>query len=158
MDAKLVALAALLNVTPAIAQDTGLAVEHEQHLGAEVMPFDLARSVHIFTPLKDGGTQDVVSRDGDSTQVDLIRAHLSKEAAAFALGDYSDPSTIHGQAMPGLAELRAGAGRMHVALEHLPEGARLRFKASDPALVAALHGWFEAQVRDHGADAIMHRP
>ncbi|MEO5755435.1 MAG: hypothetical protein ABIQ51_01125 [Mesorhizobium sp.] len=158
MDAKLIALATLLNVAPAIAQDTGHVTGHAQHLGAEVMPFDLARSVHIFTPLKDGGTQDVVSRDGDPTQVTLIRAHLNKEAAAFAQGDYSDPSAVHGQAMPGLAELRAGDGRMHVAFEQLPEGARLRFKASDPALVAALHDWFAAQVRDHGADAVLRHP
>jgi hypothetical protein len=158
MNAKLIALAALLNVTPAIAQDTGHAMGHAEHLGAEVMPFDLARSVHIFTPLKDGGTQEVISRDGNPTQVNLIRAHLSKEASAFAQGDYSDPSAIHGQAMPGLAELHASAGRMHVAFELLPKGARVRFKASDPTLVTALHDWFEAQVHDHGADAVMNRP
>lgn len=120
------------------------------------MPFDLARSIHVFTPLTDGGTQAVTSRDGDPVQVELIRAHLRKEAEAFGRGDYADPSSIHGAAMPGLAELQAGASRMGIAFNPIPEGALVRFTTSDPKLVAALHLWFEAQVRDHGADAMMH--
>ncbi|RUW60688.1 aspartate carbamoyltransferase [Mesorhizobium sp. M7A.F.Ca.US.008.03.1.1] len=157
MNAKLaIALTTLLSVVPAAAQQADHAAGHAEHLGAAVMPFDLARSMHVFTPLSDGGTQAVTSRDGDPAQVELIRAHLRKEADAFARGDYADPSSIHGSAMPGLAELRAGAGRIGVTFATIPAGAHLRFTASDPALVAALHRWFEAQVRDHGADAMMH--
>ena len=157
MNAKfVVALIAIFIITPVVAQQAGHATGHGEHLGAAVMPFDLARSIHVFTPLADGGTQEVISRDGDPAQVDLIRAHLRKEADAFAGGDYSDPSSIHGAAMSGLAELRAGAGRVAVAFTTIPKGAALRFKSSDPALVAALHRWFAAQVRDHGADAMMH--
>ena len=55
--------------------------------------------------------------------------------------------------MPGLAVLRASGGHVQVAFEPMPQGARLRFEASDPILVAALHQWFEAQAHDHGADA-----
>lgn len=79
------------------------------------------------------------------------------EAGAFARGDYADPATIHGQAMPGLAELQAGAARVRVLSEELPDGARLRFTTQDPALVAALHRWFAAQVHDHGDEATMTR-
>lgn len=74
--------------------------EHAAHLGASVMPFDLSRSTHVFAPTADGGTQQVISKDGDPAQIGLIRAHLRKEAAAFARGDYGDPALIHGQAMP----------------------------------------------------------
>jgi hypothetical protein len=143
-----IAFAALLCAAPASAQHLG-------HIGAFVMPFDLARSVHVFTPLADGGAQEVISRDGDPAQIGLIRAHLRKEALAFARGDYSDPAAIHGAAMPGLAELRARAAQMRVDFETLPLGARLRFQTSDAALVKALHRWFEAQVREHGSDAAM---
>jgi hypothetical protein len=36
--------------------------------GAEVMPFDLERTTHIFEKLDDGGLQQVVSDDGDAAQ------------------------------------------------------------------------------------------
>jgi hypothetical protein len=121
------------------------------------MPFDLARSTHIFTPTADGGTQEVVSKDGDPQQIAQIRDHLRKEAAAFARGNYTDPASIHGAGMPGLKELKAGADRIRIAFEELPQGARLRFSTRDAALIASLHQWFEAQVREHGADAVMQR-
>ena len=152
----LIAVAALLSVGPASAQYAAHQ-GHGDHLGASVMSFDLARSTHIFTPTADGGTQEVVSKDGDPQQIAPIHDHLRKEAAAFARGDYTDPTSIHGAEMPGLMELKAGADRIHIAFEELPQGARLRYSTRDAALVTALHQWFEAQVRGHGADAIMDR-
>jgi hypothetical protein len=151
-----IALAVLLGAVPALAQQGGHN-DHAAHLGASVMPFDLSRSTHVFTPMAGGGTQDVVSKDGDPAQVALIRGHLRGEASAFARGDYADPAAIHGQVMPGLAELQAGAARVRVLFEELPDGARLRFTTRDPGLVVALHRWFAAQVADHGADAVMGR-
>jgi hypothetical protein len=122
--------------------------------GAEVMPFDLDRTTHVFTDLPDGGLQMVTADDpGDAEQVRLIREHLRQEAAAFAQGDFGDPAAIHGEEMPGLAALRAGADRIEVAYEDLPDGAQLRYTSSEPALVAALHDWFDAQVSDHGSHA-----
>ena len=97
--------------------------------------------------------QSVLSRDSDPAQVALIRAHLRKEAEAFARGDYADPAAIHGADMPGSKELQAGAARVRIAYEPVPDGARLRFSSRAPALVAALHRWFAAQLSDHGADA-----
>jgi len=150
------ALAVLLGAVPALAQDAGHS-SHAAHLGASVMPFDMARSTHVFTPMLDGGTQEVISKDSDPAQVALIRSHLRREAAAFAHGDYADPAAIHGRAMPGLVELQAGAAQVRVLFEELPDGARLRFTTRDPGLVVALHRWFAAQVADHGADAVMGR-
>jgi hypothetical protein len=59
--------------------------------------------------------------------------------------------------MSGLKELKAGADRIGIAFEELPQGARPRFSTRDSALIAALHQWFEAQVREHAADAVMQR-
>ncbi|MGE5087922.1 MAG: hypothetical protein ACM3QY_02260 [Candidatus Levyibacteriota bacterium] len=76
--------------------------------GAEVMPFDLKATTHIFTKTPDGGVQRVVVRNpGDLRQVDLIRMHLRHIDEQFAKGNYSAPSSIHGNDMPGLRELQA---------------------------------------------------
>ncbi len=150
------ALTVLLSAVPALAQTVGQH-DHAVHMGASVMPFDLDRSTHVFARTITGGTQDVVSKDSDPAQIAMIRSHLRGEADAFALGNYAHPAAIHGSAMPGLAELQAGAARMQVVFEQLPAGARLRFVTRDPALVDALHRWFVAQVHDHGADASMKR-
>ncbi|MFC9913979.1 aspartate carbamoyltransferase [Streptomyces sp. NPDC059862] len=122
--------------------------------GQTVMPFDLEQTTHRFTPTATGGTQDVVAdQRGDAEQVDLIRAHLRKEAQAFSQGDFSDPARIHGADMPGLAELQNGYDRFEVRYEERADGATLTYTTEDSALVDALHSWFEAQLGDHGAHA-----
>lgn len=121
----------------------------------EVMPFDLNRTMHIFEPTPYGGVQTVIVHDGDPKQIALVRSHLRKEAAAFARGDYADPAEIHGSNMPGLAQLRAGAHKIAISYAPTSDGARISYKTSDPAMIAALHEWFAAQVKDHGAHAMM---
>lgn len=122
---------------------------------AAVMPFDLNRTMHVFEPRPDGGVQTVMVHDGDPRQIALVRSHLRKEAVAFAHGDYADPATIHGTNMPGLRQLRAGASRMTITYQQMDAGASIHFVTQDPHLVAALHEWFAAQVKDHGAHAMM---
>ncbi len=122
--------------------------------GARVMPFDLEETTHVFEKWETGGVQKVVADDpNDADQVALIRGHLEEEAAAFRRGDLSDPSEIHGEEMPGLEELEAGAEEMDIRYSDLPDGAKVEYKTSNPALVAALHDWFDAQVSDHGEHA-----
>jgi hypothetical protein len=125
-------------------------------LGADVMPFSLKATTHVFTPTPDGGTQRVVAKDGaDAAQVKLVRAHLQDIRTQFLKGDFSGPSHIHGQEMPGLATLQAAKpGQIAIGYEDVPGGAELRYQSSDPALVKALHTWFDAQLSDHGADAM----
>jgi hypothetical protein len=117
------------------------------------MPFDLERTTHLFEPRADGGVQTVISDDADAKQVQLVREHLRQQAAAFARGDYASPAAIHGQDMPGLAELSAGSSRIRVLYEETENGARLRFVSSDAPLVAAIHRWFSTQRSDHGQHA-----
>jgi len=100
--------------------------------GRTFMPFDLDRTTHTFTPTSDG---------------------LAVESRRFRAGDFSDPAHIHGPAMPGLAQLAAGAPRIDITYEDVPAGALIRFRSTDPALVAALHAWGAAQTSDHGSHA-----
>ncbi len=119
--------------------------------GGGVMPFDLAKTRHVFESRPDGGLQTVSANDpNDTTQVRLIQAHLRAEADKFTRGDFTDPMAIHGHAMPGVAELRRGAGAIRVEYAPQQDGGRIRYVTTDPALVAALHRWFEAQRMDHG--------
>jgi hypothetical protein len=124
--------------------------------GADVMPFSLAATQHVFTKTRDGGVQQVLARDRrDRTQVRLVREHLQDIQARFRRGDFSAPTHIHGEAMPGLATLQAAPpGAIRIAYRPLPGGAELRYRTHDARLVAALHHWFDAQVSDHGKDAM----
>ena len=121
---------------------------------AKVMPFDLDATTHRFWPKPSGGVQQVLSDDPTNVvQIDLVRAHLQQELTKFQRGDFSDPSSIHGDAMPGVAELsKAGRdGSLTVSFEALPDGAQLIFTSDAPGVVAALQRWFRAQKSDHGA-------
>jgi len=125
--------------------------------GAKVMPFDLEQTMHVFQKLEDGGLQKVVVKDPlNKKQIALIQAHLKQESEKFRKGDFSDPAKIHGESMPGLAELKAGAGKIDIRYAALPDGAQIRYKAKDPKLVMAIHQWFSAQLSDHGHHAMSH--
>ena len=120
--------------------------------GAQVMPFDLARTSHVFTDTDTGGREVVTANDpADTQQITLIRSHLKGLVPKFSIGDFSDPAAIHGEDMPGLAQLRAGYGRIEFAYEELPNGGALTYETTDPVMVSVLHTWFAAQRGDHGA-------
>jgi hypothetical protein len=129
--------------------------EHVHGKSHEVMPFDVAKTVHVFRMTEDGGVQRVVVRgkDRDARQIALIRQHLEHEAMQFQMGNFGDPAQLHGQSMPGLAELHAGAAAIKVAYKQLPDGGEIDFSTSDIKLVTAIHRWFGAQLSEHGADA-----
>lgn len=125
--------------------------------GVQVMPFDLEQTLHVFEKLDNGGLQKVTVKDpSNKEQIALIQAHLKEEAEKFRQGDFSDPARIHGQDMPGLAELKSGAGKIEVVYALLTDGAQIRYAAKDPALVTAIHLWFDAQLSDHGGHAAGH--
>lgn len=122
--------------------------------GAEVMPFDLDKTSHIFTKKTDGVVQTVLADQPDDTkQVTLIRQHLMKETKRFRSGDFTDPTRIHGEDMPGVSELTAGAPDIHTVYSRRPAGATITFTTLEPDLVKALHDWADAQVSDHGSHA-----
>ena len=124
-------------------------------LGKDVMPFSLNGTTHIFTKNAQGGIQRVIVKNSsDTAQVILIRQHLQDIREQFLKGDFSGPSHIHGQDMPGLAELKdAKAGQIAIAYRDIKGGAQMSYQTSDATYVAALHKWFDAQLSDHGKDA-----
>src|SRR5512140_2864033 len=64
--------------------------------GADVMPFSLKATQHIFTKTGSGGTQTVVARNrADREQVRLVREHLREIQAQFRRGDFAAPAHIH---------------------------------------------------------------
>lgn len=125
-------------------------------LGADVMPFSLEATTHIFTKTAEGGVQRVVAKSAsDAQQVKLVREHLRDIQTQFLKGDFSGPTHIHGAEMPGLAELQAAKhGQVAIAYKDVDSGAELTYRTADAKLVAALHQWFDAQLSDHGADAM----
>ena len=124
--------------------------------GKDVMPFDVKASTHIFTKTTDGGIQRVVAKNvNDATTTKSVRSHLQDIRKEFLAGDFAGPAHIHGEDMPGLAELRsAKPGQVRIGYRDVKGGAELVFKTSDPGLVTALHRWFDAQLSDHGPDAM----
>jgi hypothetical protein len=144
-------------VSVAVAQDA----DSQRHAevarrGGEVMPFSLEATTHVFTKTAEGGIQRVIAKSpADAQQVKLVREHLHAIRAEFLKGDFSGPSHIHGVDMPGLEDLKA-AKPGEVAIDYKPVvgGAELTYRTHNPKLVTALHRWFEAQLADHGADAM----
>ncbi len=154
--AVLVSLAMIVLYRPSTAP-AQTRQEEVARRGAKVMPFDLEQTTHVFQKLEDGGLQKVVVKDpANKKQIALIQGHLKDEAGKFRKGDFSDPAKIHGENMPGLAELKAGARKIDVQYKSLSDGAQIRYTAKDPKLVMAIHQWFEAQLSDHGHHAMSH--
>jgi hypothetical protein len=143
----------------AVAADEQRQVEVAK-LGADVMPFNLKATTHIFTKSSDGGTQRVVAKNAaDTTQVRLVRAHLHDIQAQFLKRDFSGPAHIHGNEMPGLADLKAAKpGQVAIEYKDVDGGAELTYRTADAKLVSALHEWFDAQLSDHGTDAMAGHP
>jgi hypothetical protein len=127
--------------------------------GAQVMPFALEKTVHVFDKTDSGGVQRVLVRGDAAEQLTMIRSHLQAIAKAFAERDFSKPTHIHGTDMPGLAEMQAAkVGELSVAYKELPEGAEIVYASHSPEMITAIHRWFEAQLRDHGKDATSDQP
>lgn len=147
----------LLAVAPAFGQTADSSrQEAVRERGAYVMPFDMNGTTHIFTKTPEGGVQRVVVKSpGDTKQTALIRRHLKDIADRFARGDFGAPTDVHGAEMPGLAALKAAVpGKLHVRYRELQSGAEIQYSSRDPKLISALHEWFDAQVADHGTDAM----
>jgi hypothetical protein len=122
--------------------------------GAHVMPFDQAKTTHIFANTAGGGIETVTANAANDTgQVALIRMHLEHESQLFASGDFTDPAAIHGKNMPGLAALEHGASQVTFTYADTPRGATITYRTSNAKLVDALHAWFDAQLSDHGRHA-----
>lgn len=151
-------LIALSTATPAHAVETvdEKRLDEVEQRGTHVMPFDLEKTTHIFAKTPKGGLQQVVVKNkSDTEQIGLIRAHLSEISSDFKRGDFSKPERIHGERMPGLAELKsAKPGQIKIEYAELPDGAQISYSTKSPQLINAIHQWFDAQLSDHARHAV----
>lgn len=123
--------------------------------GQKVMPFRLDRTTHVFAKTATGGIESVVAKTaGDGAQIPLIRQHLRKEQQLFSSGNFKDPMATHGMVMPGIDALRRNASQIHIVYRDIARGGQLRYTTAVPDLQVALHLWFDAQLMDHGSDAM----
>lgn len=106
--------------------------EQVAELGKDVMPFDLATTLHIFTKDAEGGIQQVVARNkSDKKQTALVRQHLKDIQGQFLRQDFSGPSHIHGVQMPGLADLQAAEpGQIAIEYKEVKGGAQLAYRTA----------------------------
>jgi hypothetical protein len=153
---RFLALLLVLTVHPTTAAENTDRQAEVTRKGAKVMPFSLEKTQHQFTKTETGGIQRVIARDAhNKEQIQLIRQHLEQLSKKFALGDFSGPESIHGADMPGLAQLKnAKPGTLQIIYTAEPAGASLSFKSTDSELIKAVHSWFDAQLHDHGHDAM----
>jgi hypothetical protein len=153
-------IAAILLCGAAIVLATGSKDHSRQGVvaerGADVMPFSLHATTHIFEASAGGGTERVVAKNpSDKEEIALIREHLRHETYAFGRGDFTDPAAIHGAGMPGLETMQAGYQDISFRYRELSDGAEIVYATHKPDLIAAVHAWFDAQLRDHAGDAAM---
>ncbi len=147
------------SVATAMEKSSTARINEVARLGKQVMPFDLNRTLHIFSKTEHGGVQQVISKDSDNLeQVTLIREHLSKIAADFKLADFTDPEKIHGKDMPGLEALRNAKPKdLSILYREIADGAEITYTSEDVTIIHAIHQWFDAQLNDHARHAVMHR-
>jgi len=154
---KIIALALSLSASYTHAEPASEArLDEVVQRGMHVMPFALDKTTHIFTKNTQGGVQQVIVKDKTNTeQIRLIRAHLTKIAQEFSHGDFSNPAKIHGEDMPGLADLRkAQPKQLHISYTDLPDGGQIDYTSAKPELITAIHQYFDAQLNDHARHAM----
>jgi hypothetical protein len=122
----------------------------------QVVPFTLDQAQQTFTKTVHGGIQHVVAKSaGDTRQIKLIQAHLAEIANQFRKGDFSVTERMHGDNMPGLAQLKsAKTDDIKFEYKALDNGAQIHYSTEYPLFVQALHEWFDAQNSEHGSDAL----
>ena len=158
MKQQLIILVTLLAISPcyAVEKASEKRIDEVAQRGVHVMPFDLELTTHVFSKVAKGGVQTVIVKNlKDTTQIRLIREHLIKISREFQQADYSGPTQIHGENMPGLDVLRnAKPDQISILYKDLPNGAEITYSTDIPMLITAIHQWFDAQLSDHGRHAV----
>lgn len=86
--------------TAAAAQDHHSAMTAR---GDQAMGFDQAATTHHFYLYEDGGAIEVtVKNRADQKSLAAIRAHLPHIVQLFAKGDFTTPTFVHDQNVPGV--------------------------------------------------------
>jgi hypothetical protein len=121
-----------------------------QTRGARSMGFDQSKTTHHFRTLEDGGAIEVTVNDpADTAGLAAIRSHLAQIAKQFAVGDFTSPMMTHAEMPPGAAEMQKLKDKIAYTYEELPAGARVKLTTGDPDALAAVHKFFDYQIKEH---------
>lgn len=120
-----------------------------QQRGLVAMGVDQYTSVHHFDALPDGGRIELHRTVDDSAGVKQIRAHLQEIAKAFASGDFSTPSFVHMQDVPGAAVMAAKRSVISYTFSETPWGGEVRMVTHDADARTAIHEFLKFQREDH---------
>src|SRR5690348_15211193 len=129
--------------------DTAFAALQER--GKRAMGVDQYTSTHHFDALPDGGRIELQRDVDDSAGVARIRAHIREIARAFADGDFSTPTLVHLQEVPGAQTMAAKRAVIMYEPRDLPHGAELRIHTTDPDALRAIHEFMAFQRTEHHA-------
>jgi hypothetical protein len=122
-----------------------------QERGRRAMGVDQYTSTHHFDALPDGGRIELQRDVDDSAGVARIRAHIREIARAFADGDFSTPTLVHLQEVPGAQTMAAKRAVIMYEPRDLPHGAELRIHTTDPDALRAIHEFMAFQRTEHHA-------
>jgi TusA-related sulfurtransferase len=118
--------------------------------GDRSMGFEQSKTAHHFRTLEDGGAIEVTVNDpSDTTNLTAIRNHLAQIAKQFAAGDFSAPMMTHAEMPPGATEMQKLKDKIAYTYEELPSGARVKITTGDPKALAAVHDFFDYQIKEH---------
>jgi hypothetical protein len=145
----LCALVACTHAPAKVAPDSGFAAMQER--GHMAMGVDQYTSTHTFDALPEGGRIALVRDVDDTVGVQQIRAHLRLIQHAFEAGDFSTPEFVHMKQMPGTTVMAQKRAAITYTYADLARGGELRIASRDPAALAAIHEFMDAQRRDHHA-------
>jgi hypothetical protein len=105
----------------------------------------------VFESRADGGRIELQETGDDTAAVTRIRQHLADIAAAFARGDFSAPSLVHLQRVPGTQVMAAKRDAITYRVAPLPRGGEVLITSRDPDAVAAVHEFLAFQRHEHHA-------
>jgi len=135
--------------------DIPLAAAQDHHSpmtarGAQAMGFDQKLTTHHFYLYEDGGAIEVtVKKRADRRNLTAIRTHLPQLVQLFAKGDFSTPSFIHAQGVPGADQMERLRDRIAYAYEDIRDGGRVRITTRHARALAAVYDFLRFQIQDH---------
>jgi hypothetical protein len=148
LPAVLVATAASLGASPALAQDCHHAKVAER--GDHVMGFDHAKTSHHFRLSPGGGSIEASANDpADTASRDAIRGHLEHIASMFSEGNFDAPMLIHDRVPPGVPTMKRKKALIEWKFEETKTGGRVRITSKDAEALAAIHEFLRFQIEDH---------
>ncbi len=131
--------------------DSDSAFAAMQARGKGIMGVDQDSARHVFESLSDGGRIELQEAVNDTAAVARIRRHLEEIADAFSRGDFTAPTLVHLQRVPGTRVMAAKREAISYRVAHLPRGGEVRITTADPDALAAVHEFLAFQRREHRA-------